>query len=237
MKKIPLLLVLARLCLAPAHSTAQVSLSIAVAPPIIPYYEQPDCPVQGYIWTPGYWAYGPDGYFWVPGAWVIPAQAGFLWTPGYWGFSGGYYGWNTGYWGPHVGYYGGVCYGNGYGGVGFTGGRWEGGTFRYVKVNSSSSGNRSSFNGPGGVRTTPTPGERVAMNEHHIAPSSGQRSDEKAASAKNVQAKKNIAYLHPHTTPVQQKPTPVQQHGTAPMQQHSAPMQRQEAPHGGGHPR
>ena len=36
-----------------------------------------------------------------------------------------------GYWGPHVGFYGGVNYGFGYGGVGFVGGRWNGGFFAY----------------------------------------------------------------------------------------------------------
>ena len=29
-------------------------------------------PGSGYLWTPGYWAYGPEGYFWVPGTWVQP---------------------------------------------------------------------------------------------------------------------------------------------------------------------
>ena len=36
--------------------------------------------------------------------------------------------WHLGYWGPHVGFYGGVNYGYGYVGVGFVGGRWEGGS-------------------------------------------------------------------------------------------------------------
>jgi len=29
----------------------------------LPVYVQPICPEPGYIWAPGYWAYGPDGYF------------------------------------------------------------------------------------------------------------------------------------------------------------------------------
>ena len=37
----------------------------------------------------------------------------------------------AGYWGPHVGYYGGVNYGFGYMGIGFAGGVWAGGAFRY----------------------------------------------------------------------------------------------------------
>ena len=41
------------------------------------------------------------------------------------------YAFHEGYWGPHVGFYGGVNYGFGYGGVGFVGGRWDGGYFAY----------------------------------------------------------------------------------------------------------
>ncbi len=104
--------------LVPASSFAGVFLSITVAPPILPVYAQPVCPGDGYLWTPGYWAYGEAGYFWVPGTWVLAPRPGFLWTPGYWGWGGGFYAWHGGYWGPHVGFYGGVNYGYGYGGVG-----------------------------------------------------------------------------------------------------------------------
>ena len=50
--------------LAPAASRAQVSVgvSVHVGPPALPVYEQPPCPVEGYLWTPGYWAYGHHGY-------------------------------------------------------------------------------------------------------------------------------------------------------------------------------
>ena len=41
-------------------------------PPPLPDYEQPPPPADGYIWTPGYWAWSPTGYYWVPGAWVEP---------------------------------------------------------------------------------------------------------------------------------------------------------------------
>ena len=116
----------------PAASDGQVVVSITVAPPVLPVYVQPVIPGDGYLWTPGYWAYGPEGYFWVPGVWVRPPQVGLLWTPGYWGWRGGLYAWNAGYWGPHVGFYGGVNYGFGFGGVGFVGGRWEGGHFAYI---------------------------------------------------------------------------------------------------------
>ena len=41
-------------------------------PPPLPDYQQPPAPGDGYIWTPGYWAWCPNGYYWVPGAWVEP---------------------------------------------------------------------------------------------------------------------------------------------------------------------
>src|SRR6266851_1036302 len=56
-------MVMLTLCL-PASSAAQVSVGIAVAfaPPDLPVYEQPICPGEGYIWTPGYWPYFGHGY-------------------------------------------------------------------------------------------------------------------------------------------------------------------------------
>ena len=39
-------------------SYAQVDVSVNFAPPPLPVYEQPPCPVAGYIWTPGYWGWG-----------------------------------------------------------------------------------------------------------------------------------------------------------------------------------
>jgi len=115
----------------PAAASARVFVSVGFAPPAIPVYAQPVAPAYGYIWTPGYWAYGPDGYTWVDGAWVEPPYEGALWTPGYWDYAGGVYVWSPGYWGRHVGYYGGVNYGFGYFGVGFWGGYWNGGHFFY----------------------------------------------------------------------------------------------------------
>ena len=99
-----------------------ISIDSSIPPPPLPVYVQPACPVDGYLWVPGYWAYTNDGYFWVPGVWVFPPQPGYLWTPAYWGYSGGRYGFHHGYWGPHVGFYGGVNYGYGYYGSGFSGG-------------------------------------------------------------------------------------------------------------------
>src|SRR5437763_15981046 len=100
-----------------AHAArAQVNVSITVGPPPLPVYEQPELPGPGYLWTPGYWSYGPEGYFWVPGTWVQPPAAGLLWTPGYWSWSPVGFTWNPGYWGPQVGFYGGGDYGFGLGG-------------------------------------------------------------------------------------------------------------------------
>ena len=47
--------------LVPAVSRAQVSVgvSVHVGPPALPVYEQPPCPVEGYLWTPGYWGLRP----------------------------------------------------------------------------------------------------------------------------------------------------------------------------------
>src|ERR1700757_2623724 len=114
----------------PAASFAQFSVSIRIAPPPLPVYEQPPCPDDGYIWTPGYWAWNDD-YYWVPGTWVIAPEPGFLWTPAYWGWGGNGFIFNEGYWGPLVGFYGGIDYGFGYFGHGYEGGRWENGHFSY----------------------------------------------------------------------------------------------------------
>lgn len=105
------------------------------AAPPIPEYDQPIAPGEGYIWTPGYWAWDPNAgdYYWQAGAWVQPPYVNALWTPGWWGpgYGGGAYLWNAGYWGPYVGYYGGINYGFGYFGAGYYGGYWNRGTFFY----------------------------------------------------------------------------------------------------------
>ncbi len=185
--------------IAPAPSHAQI-ISITIAPPVLPVYVQPAIPAPGYMWTPGYWAYGPDGYFWVPGTWVQPPSVGLLWTPGYWGWNNGVYAWNAGYWGPTIGFYGGVSYGFGYGGVGFEGGVWRGGVFSYnrsvtnfgsvnitnvynktVIVNPGAS--RVAFNGgAGGIAARPTPQEEAAMHEQHIPATAAQTQHEHTAS-------------------------------------------------------
>ncbi|MHB8209653.1 hypothetical protein, partial [Mucilaginibacter sp.] len=131
------ILLVTGLAIAAPCTYAQVSVGIGIsariAPPAIPVYEQPECPVDGYIWTPGYWAWDnyDNDYYWVPGVWCAPPDPGYLWTPPYWAYADGYYGFHPGYWGLHVGYYGGINYGFGYGGIGFYGGMWSGGRFRY----------------------------------------------------------------------------------------------------------
>jgi hypothetical protein len=188
------------LLLVPASSFAGFGISITVAPPVLPVYAQPPCPGDGYIWTPGYWAWGPDGYYWVPGVWVMPPRLGVLWTPGYWGFGNGVYLWHAGYWGPHVGFYGGVSYGFGYPGSGFFGGFWAGNVFRYnravVNVNTTVVRNvyvdrtyinrntfvsHASFNGPGGTMARPSAGEMAAAHEQHFQATSAQFSHQNLA--------------------------------------------------------
>ena len=61
----------------PVTVTVPPPIAITVAPPELPVYEQPALPAPGYIWTPGYWAYGSEGYFWVPGTWVQPPSSVF----------------------------------------------------------------------------------------------------------------------------------------------------------------
>lgn len=186
----------------PAASYADISISVNIGPPALPVYEQPPCPGDGYIWTPGYWAWGPDGYYWVPGTWVVPPSVGLLWTPGYWGWTNSIYVWHPGYWGPHVGFYGGVNYGYGYSGFGYGGGRWMGNRFAYntvvnnvrnvhvqnvyvdrtVIVNNNY--NRVSFNGgPGGVNARPNQDEMRAFHDHHIDAPAMQMQHEMAARA------------------------------------------------------
>jgi hypothetical protein len=185
-----------------ASAQIAVGISVHVGPPALPVYVQPSCPTEGYLWTPGYWAYGDAGYYWVPGVWVAPPRPGLLWTPGYWGFVGGAYGWHAGYWGPHVGFYGGINYGFGYGGVGFVGGEWRGGRFAYntavVNVNTTVIHNtyvnrtvvnnttvsRTSFNGgEGGIHAEPTAAERSYASEEHVQATHEQMQHETTARA------------------------------------------------------
>jgi hypothetical protein len=205
-KRIRNLILTASLMTLSTSAIAGVFVSVAIAPPALPVYAQPICPGDGYLWTPGYWAYGPAGYYWVPGTWVLPPRVGFLWTPGYWGFAGGVYGFHAGYWGPHVGFYGGVNYGFGYTGVGFGGGMWVGSHFSYntavANVNTTivhntyvnrtvvnnTTVNRTSFNGPGGITAQPTSQERMASREEHLGATAAQVSHEHTANVARAEA-------------------------------------------------
>jgi hypothetical protein len=194
----PFLLAIAMLFLSSA-SFAQIGVAITIAPPALPVYEQPVCPGDGYIWTPGYWGWGDDGYYWVPGTWVEAPEVGFFWTPGYWGWGGSSFIWYDGYWGPTVGFYGGINYGFGYFGHGFEGGRWDNGHFFYnravTNVNVTVIHNvyetkvdvrndvRVSYNGHGGVNDRPTAQEEAAAHERHIAPVAAQTAHVNAARA------------------------------------------------------
>jgi hypothetical protein len=184
-----LLLVLVTLFLSTA-SFAQVGASIRIAPPALPVYEQPLCPGDGYIWTPGYWAWGDD-YYWVPGTWAMPPEVGYLWTPGYWGWGDDGYFFNDGYWGMSVGFYGGIDYGFGYFGNGYEGGRWDNGHFFYntslnnvdthnihnvynTRVNEGVVNHVSYNGGNGGINAHATAQEEAAAHETHMGPVAAQ---------------------------------------------------------------
>ena len=182
-------------------SFAGVFISVNFGPPALPVYEQPPCPQEGYMWTPGYWAYGAYGYYWVPGTWVLAPRPGFLWTPAWWGWDGGAFIFHEGYWGPTVGFYGGIAYGFGYFGHGYEGGRWDGDRFYYNRsvtnvnvtnirnvynttVINNTTVNRVSYNGGnGGIEARPTEAEERAGREQHIAPTSVQMHHAQAALA------------------------------------------------------
>lgn len=181
----------------PASSFAGVVISVGIAPPVLPVYAQPACPGDGYIWTPGYWAYGDEGYYWVPGTWVQAPEPGLLWTPGYWGWGGSAYLWHAGYWGPHVGFYGGVNYGFGYFGAGYGGGYWHGRDFYYNRsVNNIRNTNvhiynrsvehvtvnRVSYNGGrGGINMRPNREQERWDHERHVEATHPQMEHEQSA--------------------------------------------------------
>ncbi|MGB6604667.1 MAG: YXWGXW repeat-containing protein [Steroidobacteraceae bacterium] len=179
---------------APVEETAEQAPE---PPPPLPDYDQPPCPEEGYLWTPGLWRWGPEGYFWVPGTWVAPPRPGVLWTPGYWALAGGAYAFHPGYWGPHVGYYGGINYGGGYVGNGYGGGRWVNNRFEYntavsnvnvttvhntyvdrTVINNVTANNtsitRGSYVGGAGTRSQPTAQETAAARQVRTPPTPAQ---------------------------------------------------------------
>ena len=199
----------AALAALPAASFGSVFISVGIAPPLLPVYAQPICPGDGYLWTPGYWAWSEEdqGYFWVPGVWVQPPTVGVLWTPAYWGWESGAYLFHPGYWGPHIGFYGGVNYGFGYTGFGYEGGYWNHGAFAYnravnninvinvhnvynktVIVNNNTTINRVSYNGGnGGLQARPSPQEQAAVREQHLQPTPNQMSHQTNAAQNRAQ--------------------------------------------------
>jgi len=169
-------------------SFAQIGISVSFGPPPLPVYAQPPCPGDGYLWTPGYWAYDNYfGYYWVPGTWVAAPQPGLLWTPGWWGWNAGAFLFHEGYWAPHVGFYGGINYGFGFFGDGYAGGRWDGDRFYYNRavsninvtnihnvynttVVNNITVNHISYNGGnGGIEARPTREQEEIAQQHHVA--------------------------------------------------------------------
>jgi len=229
------------LLILPASSFAGVFVSITIAPPPLPVYSQPLCPGPGYIWTPGYWAYGDEGYYWVPGTWVMAPFIGGLWTPGYWGWGNGVYLWHPGYWGTQVGFYGGVNYGYGYGGRGYDGGYWRGRDFNYnryvnnvdpVRVHNvyertvvnNINITRVSYNGGhGGVTAAPTPQEQNAYRaKREDALPVQQQHVRAAASNRELYASVNRGNPVIAATP---RPGAFNDHGVVPAN-HAAPATR-----------
>jgi hypothetical protein len=203
-------------------------------PPPLPDYDQPPCPGDGYLWTPGYWDYASTGYYWVPGAWVEAPYQGALWTPGYWAYSRGRYAFFHGYWGPHIGFYGGINYGFGYVGIGYQGGYWNSGHFDYnrsvnnINVNVVHNvynykvvnvNNRVSFNGgSGGVERRPRPTELAALREPHAPPMHAQIEMRQSASVDHAQfASVNRGrpqqFTAPHPIVADHNVRPVEAHG------------------------
>jgi hypothetical protein len=211
-------ILLAFLALAiPAVLFGQVNVSLSIGPPVLPVYEQPICPGDGYLWTPGYWAYDDSvsDYYWVDGAWVMAPEEGMLWTPGYWGWRGGGFFFNEGYWGAEVGFYGGINYGFGYSGDGYGGGRWDGGHFFYNRsVNNvditrshnvynttieTHNDNRVSFNGgAGGIEMRATSQQEAIARQRHIAPVAAQTDHVQAARA-NPALRSSVNHGRPST--------------------------------------
>ena len=176
-----------------SESVADGEVRSSETPPPLPDNEQPPCADEGNLWTPGYWAWQAGGYYWIPGAWVQPPRVGVLWTPGYWEYIDTVYVFHRGYWAEHIGYYGGINYGFGYFGVGFTGGRWVNSSFAYNRFVSNVDArvihntysesihhdaviNRASYNrGPGGTTSIITAQERAVAGEKHFPPTTVQR--------------------------------------------------------------
>jgi hypothetical protein len=236
-----------------AHAQVAVGISVGFAPPEIPVYEQPICPGDGYIWTPGYWAWDGSDYYWVPGTWILAPEVGYLWTPPWWGWGGSAFLFHAGYWGPRIGFYGGINYGFGYFGTGFVGGRWDGGHFFYnravanINVNvihnvyenrvTNITVNRVSYNGGrGGIEAHATAEEEAAGRERHIDAVAAQNQHMEQARA-NQELRASVNHGRPPigatARPGEFKSgfTPATSEG-----HYNAPARGGEAPGGAAHP-
>jgi len=228
-----------------AASFGQFRVAITVGPPALPVYEQPICPGDGYLWTPGYWYWDDDAadYYWVPGTWVLAPEVGFLWTPGWWGWGGSAFLFHQGYWGPQVGFYGGINYGFGYFGAGFAGGRWDGGHFFYNRavlninvtnihnvynttVVNNTVINRVSYNGHGGIEARPTPQEEAAEHDRHIPAVAAQNEHVQAARG-NPQLRASVNHGRPSIAATE-RPGAFSGHGVVEAKEAGAPYRAEE---------
>ena len=62
----------------PPAAVVEVDVQASQPPPPLPDYDQPPCPQDGYLWTPGYWRWTGSDYYWIPGTWVSAAVCGLL---------------------------------------------------------------------------------------------------------------------------------------------------------------
>jgi WXXGXW repeat (2 copies) len=225
----------------PAVSFGQIGIRVAIGPPALPVYEQPICPGDGYLWTPGYWAYDDSvsAYYWVPGTWVQAPEVGFLWTPGYWKWGEGGYFFNEGYWGETVGFYGGINYGFGYWGGDYEGGRWDHGYFFYnTSVNNLRGGdfrnvynervennneNRVSFNGGrGGLEARPTRQQEAAAIQRHI-PAVAAQIDHAQTARANPEQRAGVNHGNPAIAATARPGAFNEEHAVAPAREAAEP--------------
>jgi hypothetical protein len=107
----------------PAMAQTDFQLYIGSAPPA-PMYERAPAVRRGYVWSPGYWAWGGHRHHWVPGSYVVE-RPGYVYAPPSWRERGGRWYLQEGYWNPQVAMRGGERY---YGGDRYYGGeRYYGG--------------------------------------------------------------------------------------------------------------
>lgn len=214
-----------------ASAQVGVYISVGFPPPELPVYEQPICPGDGYIWTPGYWAWDGYDYYWVPGTWVLAPEVGYFWTPPYWGWGGAGFIFHEGYWGPVVGFYGGINYGYGYFGHGYEGGRWDHDHFFYnrevnninvteihnvynTRITNYSSSHVSYNGGQGGINARPTSQEQTATRERHLPPIAAQTQHVQEARG-NQQLRASVNHGRPPIAATS-KPTAFNERGVTP---------------------